>query len=207
MPKRVGHAWSTEKSMHYHIYNKRKDSAKYLTKNKYIFTGPFGNWETDSFELTKSRVAISYEIKISRSDFVKDAKYKADKHDFLIETWESKGQNLIDSWEDKKATNLYCPNKFIFAVPEGLVEKEEIEEKYPYAGLLWVYPDGKVKTKRAKKLHPVKQDLDHILIDKFYHEMNRQEYASYMLAKRNKEGFDPQNNIDKFISDIKLRYL
>lgn len=58
------------------------------------------------------------------------------------------------------------PNRFFYAVPEGLITKEEVPA---YAGLLYVTPKGVVQIKAAPLLHSVKMDLTKILLDKFYY--------------------------------------
>lgn len=59
------------------------------------------------------------------------------------------------------------PNKFWFAVPEGLVTVDEVPD---YAGLMYVTEDGQIKEiKRAPFIHKEKHDLKQVLLDKFYY--------------------------------------
>ncbi len=63
-----------------------------------------------------------------------------------------------------KKTNY--PNKFSFAVPEGLISKDEIPD---YAGLYYLMPDGTIKEiKRAKFLHKEKFTKWKTMASKFY---------------------------------------
>lgn len=70
-----------------------------------------------------------YEIKVSRSDFVRDTKWDA----YL----------------------QYC-HRFYFACPAGLLAAQEIPDP---AGLVWVYPESlAVRTVKAAKHRPIKID-------------------------------------------------
>lgn len=67
------------------------------------------------------------------------------------------------------------PNKFWFAVPEGLVSLDEVPE---YAGLYYISEDGKITTvRRAPFIHKEKHNLNQVLLDKFY-------YLSQKLERR-----------------------
>lgn len=69
------------------------------------------------------------------------------------------------------------PNKFWFAVPEGLVSLDEVPE---YAGLYYVSEDGKVTTvRRAPFIHKEKHNLNQVLLDKFYYLSQKLERNAY----------------------------
>lgn len=121
---------------------------RYKLDNLYVF-----GWESDCLLLTKSGYWYEFEIKISRSDFKNDFKNKEEKHRIL----ESKGETTK-------------PNYFYYIVPEGLIEVEEVP---PYAGLIYVTPNGfRNIVKAAPALHKVKNDpKDLNLTDKFYYNM------------------------------------
>lgn len=59
------------------------------------------------------------------------------------------------------------PNKFWYAVPDGLIGVNEVPE---YAGLFYISEQGKVTVvKRAPFIHKEKEDLKQVLLDKFYY--------------------------------------
>lgn len=61
--------------------------------------------------------------------------------------------------------NIRCPNQLYFACPENLIKIGEIPE---YAGLMYL-KDGYIELiKKAPYLHKRKQDLDKVLLRKFY---------------------------------------
>lgn len=96
----------------------------------------FGYNECDVFRINKSDFVIEYEIKISRADFFADFKKTG----------------LTDNKHEKLKTGIgnYCPNRFFFVMPAGLVDISEIPS---YAGLITY--DGKWLTiiKSGKLLH------------------------------------------------------
>ncbi len=81
--------------------------------------------------------------------------------------------NIIDN--DK----LICPNKFYYAVPEGLIKPDEVPK---YAGLIYVKDLYSMATivKPAPFLHKRKLELQKILLDKFYYECKTlRQYLKY----------------------------
>ena len=75
---------------------------------------PIGWFECDVFELTKAGFFREYEIKISRSDFVADAKK-------LRQRWED-GWKPPEKKHDLLANqHLRGPSRFYFCTPEGLI--------------------------------------------------------------------------------------
>lgn len=67
---------------------------------------------------------------------------------------------------DLEAVN--CPNRFFYAVPEGLIKKEEVPA---YAGLIYIHDRYSVEiVKDAPFLHKRKLDLKGVLLEKFYYE-------------------------------------
>lgn len=68
--------------------------------------------------------------------------------------------------EIKSTENTMIPNKFFYAVPVGLISKEEVPE---YAGLLYVDESGRVtKIKDGKFLHKDKLDVKKLFIKTYY---------------------------------------
>lgn len=61
--------------------------------------------------------------------------------------------------------NIKCPNQLYFACPENMIKVEEVPD---YAGLLYL-KDGFIELiKKAPYIHKRKQDLDKVLLRKFY---------------------------------------
>lgn len=129
-------------------------SVKYRIENLKVY-----DWESDSLSVTMSGYVYECEIKISRADFKNDKK-KTRKHQILEGTYVPKREN---------APYPMRPNYFLYAVPEGLITKEELP---PYAGLIYVndiFPYVHVEV-QPPKLHPNKIDEEKLkLKDKFYY--------------------------------------
>ena len=134
------------------------NAKKYEMENLFVF-----GWESDYLCITKSDLIYECEIKISRSDFQNDFKHKKEKH------------LLLESKEKDAAADNKKPDYFYYAVPEGLITKDEVPE---YAGLIYV---SKVSSsnnvfstctvvKQAPRLKKEKTDLDSLnLMNKFYY--------------------------------------
>ena len=135
------------------LYFLSSSTKKYDVANLFIY-----GWESDYLAITKSMMAYEVEIKISRADFKNDLKKKTDKH-LLLEGGEMLGRFNKESG---------MPNYFYYAVPDGLVQPDEIPD---YAGLIYV-KYGVTIVKEAKKLTDEKFDPDKMkLTDKFYYNM------------------------------------
>lgn len=129
---------------------------------------PQGWWECDIFELTKSGYFREYEVKLTRGDFLRDAK-KATERWVPVDV-PGKGRIFDRQVGDTKhellaAGSVKGPTRFWFVVPEGLVKLEEVPT---WAGLIevtdsgdessayWRYRAGTVK--EAPQLHKTKCD-------------------------------------------------
>lgn len=131
------------------------DSTKCICKR---FQGA-GYSEMDVSKLTSTEYIYEYELKISRSDFLKESKNfdnnvdrrKYMKHKFMKTVYES----LKIKTRSKKTYKV--PNKYYFVCPKNLIKVEEI---LPYQGL--IYFDDVKKTfeiiKEATFLHKTKID-------------------------------------------------
>ena len=210
----------TEKLIVYCLHNKYNELSKYFVRNKYVFEGDFSrgsSWESDVFRMTEGGLTIEEEIKCHKTDVAKEQSVKGAKHEFLLRTWEEQGENLRNPKYNPNRKNSKeflhtCPNKFNFVCQEGLIDEDYVREKYPYAGLIHIKPNGKCRTIIRNKLHPIKIDLTDTLIKKFYNNSNRHDYASYILARDYKHLDKPtaaqlKKIIEKFVSDVKLRYI
>lgn len=132
-------------------------TVRYHLNGLYTFSH---TWESDYLALTKSGYLYEGEVKISRSDFKADFK-KEKKHTLLRESYEK-----LEGLEGKLR-----PHYFFYAVPEGLIQEEEVPE---YAGLIYMteyFPYYKW-VKQAPLLHKEKfTDEELNLQDKFYYNM------------------------------------
>lgn len=165
-------------------------SWKYNVDGLYVF-----RWESDKLIWTKAGYIYEFEIKISRQDFKNDFKHKKEKHiilqgptdkeKYMPGCYEHYGWNKKNyaSLEDylaqisPKSSDLIAnhrkPNYFYYAVPEGLIQPEEVPE---YAGLIWILKEYRyikqsfVIMKQAPQLHKVKyKDPELDLSEKFYY--------------------------------------
>lgn len=165
-------------------------SWKYNVDGLYVF-----EWESDKLIWTKSGYIYEFEIKISRADFKNDFKHKKEKHIilkgpteedlFMPRFYESYEWNkhLYKSIDDCKAKvkpgdghlieSHKKPNYFYYAVPEGLIQPEEVPG---YAGLIWIlkeYRDVRssyIIKKQAPALHKTKyKDGELNLAEKFWY--------------------------------------
>lgn len=64
----------------------------------------------------------------------------------------------------REIAKIKCPNQLYFACPKDLIKVSEIPD---YAGLLY-YDRGITLVKKAPYLHKVKQDMNQVLLSKFY---------------------------------------
>lgn len=165
-------------------------SWKYNVDGLYVF-----GWESDKLIWTKAGYIYEFEIKISRADFRNDFKHKGEKHLVLASTIakEQQANIQLSLFEDTKkkfphwseeSVRRHCdidsivegkrmPNYFYYAVPEGLIQPDEVP---PYAGLIWILKEyrmeaqGYVIKRQAPCLHKTKyKDGELNLSEKFYY--------------------------------------
>lgn len=154
-----------------------ESTKKYVLENLYVFS-----WESDKLIETRSGLFYEFEIKISRPDFKNDFK-KKNKHVILegkethIPTFDGLEPKYKERYEKNYLVSHFKkPNYFYYAVPEGMIDKEDVPD---YAGLIYVMPDdGEFKfnylklVKMAPKLHDIKYTDDDLnLGEKFYYNM------------------------------------
>ena len=164
-------------------------SWRYNVDGLYVF-----EWESDKLIWTKSGYIYEFEIKVSRSDFRNDFKKKKEKHIILKGPTEEEAympsfyqsyewnKQLYQSIEECKArikpgdrhliASHKRPNYFYYAVPEGMLQPEDVPD---YAGLIWLLKDYRdvrcayVIKKTAPALHKQKyKDQEFNLAEKFY---------------------------------------
>lgn len=178
----------------------------YKLFNSFMFA-----WESDFFAISKSGYSVEVEVKISRSDFKADQK-KIDKHHLLkhhkhpavVErkypfdpyiNYRDREAGVVydpDTWQYKQGDHsflfLCCPakripNKFYYAVPDGLIKVDEIPA---WAGLIYIttgterqydslgdkFVDKPCYTykviKQAPFLHKEVHDFKKTLLNKYY---------------------------------------
>ena len=168
------------------------NSVRYFMDNLFVF-----RWESDKLIETKTGYIYEFEIKISKDDFKNDFKNKVDKHVILgwkkdsgqvyLPSFLEECQKMEERAKSARYPNYYLtyrqanekyfrierfkrPNKFYYAVPEGLVEPEEVPA---YAGLIWVTSNGGlIEKKKAPYIHKDKyNDAELKLGEKFYYHM------------------------------------
>lgn len=157
---------------------------KYKHHNWRIMNVYFFREESDFLTFLPSGMCWEFEVKVSRSDFFND--FKKEKH----KLFESKTDLRVNIGTEKhprfitiKKTST--PNRFYFAVPEGMVSADEVPD---YAGLVCVGHNvnwaGSVNIiKQAPTLH--KSVHDHTkLLEKYYwnyvHRTNDMIYQHYL---------------------------
>lgn len=142
----------TEKSILKAVHNYFATDYKYCIKNSFIFRH---DWESDYFCMNREGYSFEIEVKISKSDFKSD--FKKEKHKVFVD-------------KDRNKLRL-IPNKFYYAVPNGLIKEEELP---PYAGLIYVNGSHANIVKRAPFIHKNKQEFRKLLCDKFYYQWLQQ---------------------------------
>lgn len=125
----------------------------YRLDNAFIFSH---DWESDFFFINRDGWSFEVEVKVSLSDFRADFKKK--KHEIFKTGYYTDRDN-------KKIEKKFIPNRFYYAVPEGLVDVKDIPE---YAGLITVNEYELKIVKRAPFIHRRKIDFRRVLCDKFY---------------------------------------
>lgn len=98
--------------------------------------------QQDLISVTGRGFLIEYEVKVSRSDYKRDAK---------------KGKAFAYDNVDLYAEHL--PNQFFYVCPEGLIKPKELPT---YAGLYYIVDGSPVLEKAAPMIHKVKHDMTKI---------------------------------------------
>lgn len=104
---------------------------------KYLFS----DWENDVLSLNDSGYLVEFEVKVSRSDFLADRKKSRFIH------------------YDKSLSIAYTPNRFYYAVPQGLINSSELPW---FAGLIYV-SDKIELIQKAPLIHKTVHDRKRIL--------------------------------------------
>lgn len=149
----------TAKDIQWYLeHNYFKQSCKFIIPNIYYFGS---GHESDLLVIKPNNLAYEIEIKISRADFFNDFKkpdrHQVIEHGFYLSKHKISSKDLDGNriWiEPKNPVSCSRANRFYFAVPENLIKVEELPH---YAGLFYIYENGRVeKVKEAKLLHKEK---------------------------------------------------
>lgn len=192
-------------------------TQKYVMENLYVF-----GWESDKLIETRSGLIYEFEIKISKADFKNDFKNKAEKHlilegkDLSSKLFELIDGKYVPSSEIKQSTKDYKkPNYFYYAVPEGMINVDEIPE---YAGLIYILTEDAMTdmngkfifnrfyvVKIAPKLHNEKYTDDELKLgEKFYYNMlnwkekYRDERKKQLLSEGQEQKMTYAELLDKY---------
>lgn len=140
-----------------------KHLSQWVDDRKFPFQCPNAfiyGWECDYWALTAEGDAREFEIKISRSDFLKDTKKK--KH------------------QDEKGANY-----FYYIVPRFLIKPEEVDKRY---GLVYVWSTGFMEiVKKPRRLHDRKFENWKMLANKMYwrfRQLWREKYLSKEIDRQ-----------------------
>lgn len=170
MPAGKREALTEDKIQEYlHGFHPILSSPKYEAFNIFLF-----GWESDYLAFSRSGYIYEAEIKVSRPDFLRDVRGKRDKHRALARAM--RGDQTSPA-----------PNYFLYVCPEGVILPEDLADM-PYAGLLYVSPDGHFDRLHLQRpmIHPAKCPFpEAVLAEKFH-------WAMINMAKRywNKEVTD-----------------
>lgn len=162
-------------------------SWKYNVDGLFVF-----GWESDKLIWTKAGYIYEFEVKISRADYMNDFRHKVEKHLLLNSALPDGRQevrqqdlfgNLLQQKRKRypeitieqarqrmKPVGKRMPNYFYYAVPDGMLEADEVP---PYAGLIYIHEEnGLTIVREAPRLHATKYtDGELNLSEKFYYNM------------------------------------
>jgi len=157
-----------------------KADAKKVSKHRFLSAA----YKKNSTALLKGR--LEYEVEVPILEPKLDASLKRVRDEYgdvimiptgrlqTLKAYSNTGE-ILDKHRGLKVKMLNSsinivkykvPNRFFYAVPEGLITKDEVPE---YAGLIYVTEKGAFQVKAAPVLHSQKLDLRQVLLDKFYY--------------------------------------
>lgn len=124
---------------------------------------PAGWWECDVFEITQAGYFREYEIKLSRSDFLADAKKMRQDWDEKVPTDPSQGFTYVKRAKHACMGQPNGPQQFYYVCPRGLVKESEVPS---WAGFIEVvtrphyhrppWNVSELTIRKAPKLHKEK---------------------------------------------------
>jgi hypothetical protein len=126
------------------------------------------SWESDYWAMDEAGVTREFEIKISRADYLKDA--KKDKHK------ECNGANY-----------------FYYVVPKDLIKPEEVDKKY---GLIYIWEGGHVSiVKKPRQLNDNRFNNWKMLANKMYWKFRALWREKYLEKKITIEEYHAEFNL------------
>jgi len=157
---------------------------------------PRGWWECDVFEITASRLAVEYEIKLTRSDFFADA--KKDERDYEFVRGVGRVHKPSTTKHQLLARAECVPSRFFFVTALGIVTAQDIP---PWAGWIEAENTGKhwsriclLERRPAPRIHRVKVEpslIDHIHYSCYWR------YMRLFLDRQPSAAIDSRESIDR----------
>lgn len=126
-------------------------------------------WESDYWSMTESGETREFEIKISRADYFADAK------------------------KEKHIKQEAGANYFYYVVPEGLIKKEEVDQKY---GLIYIVNGRAQIEKKPRRLNSNEFTRWKMLASKFYWKYQSLWRAKYIDKEITREEYYYGLNLD-----------
>ena len=107
-------------------------------------------FEADLWAVTKNKMVWEFEIKVTRSDFRKDASKSPGS---IFAPGSRTRRSTLDSKYDRLASgDWHGPNNFVYVAPVGVIPKEEV----PIWAGLWEFEGGRFnRVLKAQRLHKV----------------------------------------------------
>jgi len=190
----------TESSIIKKLRSYFQNGYSYQISNAFIFAH---DWESDFFCTNREGWAFEFEVKISRADFKADVsknKHEAFKTGCITRPTNWDREN--NKWNRIPIAKAFIPNRFYYAVPEGLITKEEVPE---YAGLITVGSYAKI-IKRAPFIHRRKLEFRKILCDKFYHRWEYERRRNQLLNYDHKQLIERVKKFNEKYPDDKIHF-
>lgn len=139
-------------------------------------------WECDVFSVSRDGYTYEFEVKISRSDFLRDKKKKK---------W-TKAYSILPE---------KTPNYMSYACPEGLIKLEEIDE---FVGLYYL-KEGQIVEIRCPSLrHKFKKDINEIQLkiarlysQRYFLGCSLLTHENRQIRERNKRREDEQKEMHR----------
>lgn len=117
----------------------------------------------------------SWELCRAFPELIESREYRSYSRRSSMDMEVSYYMNLSSKIDIREVKNESLPNKFFYAVPEGLISREEVPD---YAGLLYIKPDMTVqKVKDGKFIHKDKLRPEKVF-QKTYNSYERKLYES-----------------------------
>ena len=172
-----------KKKRKHEVLEKSKQGKNYITLRDYLYYSyekpigydTFGNKKNNQFRIVKQ---ATKELKIPAN----------------IE-----GRNHKMLYSQVRFKKIFCPHRFYYACPHGLIKKSEIPH---YAGLIYVNTASINKVKEAPILHRKELNIQSILLHKFYHLSLNQRIDLKFLREENNRLRSLDNDVRLYAQNI-----